>query len=334
MRHFCIAGLCLAITTNVAASTAEETVAYDETIIEEVTVVGKQPGPKLWRVINGENTLWILGTLSPLPRDMEWDSQSVEAVLADAEEVIYPPGISLSAGTLKGIFALPLLWGLRNNPDKKKLQEILPAELYERWLVLKHRYIGSGQKIEKRRPIIAAYELYAEALKKSGLGAGGMVFRVVSKSTKRHTIPITETGVTGKIEDPRRAIKDFKRSSVDDIECFETIVERLEVDLAVMRSRAVAWASGDVAALRVLPYVDQDKSCINAITNSAFGSDLIESAGLTNFEETMRSNWLTAAEKALKNNAVSFAVLPISEILEPDGYVSLLSKKGYEIRGG
>ena len=49
--------------------------------IEEVVVVGKRPGPPLWKVTNGEHTLFILGPLEPLPKSLEWDSESVAWII-------------------------------------------------------------------------------------------------------------------------------------------------------------------------------------------------------------------------------------------------------------
>lgn len=45
-------------------------------VIEEVVVIGVQPGPKMWRVNKGDHELWIFGTLSLLPKKMQWDSQA------------------------------------------------------------------------------------------------------------------------------------------------------------------------------------------------------------------------------------------------------------------
>jgi hypothetical protein len=41
---------------------------------EEILVQGGQPGPKMWRISNGENQLCMLGSLSPLPNKIEWDA--------------------------------------------------------------------------------------------------------------------------------------------------------------------------------------------------------------------------------------------------------------------
>src|SRR5690242_7710009 len=53
--------------------------------MDEVVVSGEQPGPGLWKVTKGSHTLWILGTLTPLPQKMTWRSREVERVVAKSD---------------------------------------------------------------------------------------------------------------------------------------------------------------------------------------------------------------------------------------------------------
>jgi hypothetical protein len=46
--------------------------------LAEVLVVGKRPGPGLWRISKGDHDLWIFGTLAPLPKQMIWDTTDIE----------------------------------------------------------------------------------------------------------------------------------------------------------------------------------------------------------------------------------------------------------------
>lgn len=61
--------------------------------IEEVVVVGKRPCAPLWKVMNGEHTLFIFGSLEPLPKSLEWDSESVDWIIEHSQEFIAPPGV-------------------------------------------------------------------------------------------------------------------------------------------------------------------------------------------------------------------------------------------------
>lgn len=299
--------------------------------IEEVLVVAKQPGPKLWRITHDNNELWILGMLSPLPEDLVWDSSSVEAVLADAEEIIAQPGISVSANPLKLLWVAPSLFGVQKNPDRKKLVDILPPDLYQRWIELKAVYIGRDKGIERHRPIIAADKLFRAALEDSGLTRSSSVHRTIDKLVKTHKVPKTTTSVERRIKNPRGAVKKFKKSQIEDIDCFRKTIERIEVDLQVMQARATAWAEGNLQALRALPYEDQNAVCAEAVFNSSFADEMADELDLVDVETLLRENWINAAVNALETKTVSFATLPIEELLDPDGYVGGLAERGYGV---
>src|SRR5262245_27050350 len=71
--------------------------------LETVVVTGAQPGPGLWKVSKGEHVLWILGTLNPLPKKMEWISRDVEATIAASQEVVMGPSATLEVGVFSGL---------------------------------------------------------------------------------------------------------------------------------------------------------------------------------------------------------------------------------------
>ncbi|HQY50521.1 MAG TPA: TraB/GumN family protein, partial [Thermomonas sp.] len=148
------------------SASAPQSVPNDGIRTEATVVVeGEQPGPGMWIVRKDNHDLYILGTLSPLPAKMQWQSAQVDRVLAQAQEVIRAPyaGFKVDVGWFKGMLLLPKLLGARNNPDDKKLQEVVSPASYARWQVLKSRYIGSDSSVEKWRPIFAAQELYGKA---------------------------------------------------------------------------------------------------------------------------------------------------------------------------
>ncbi|MEP6633784.1 MAG: TraB/GumN family protein, partial [Luteimonas sp.] len=136
---------------------AIDTPVSDPTVVDLDTVVvsGTQPGPGLWKVSKGDHVLWILGTLSPLPRRMEWISGEVEKTIAQSQAVIDPPSVKLDTGIgfFRSMFLLPSLLKARRNPDGRNLQQVLSPALYARWSVLKARYIGDDAGVEQWRPI-------------------------------------------------------------------------------------------------------------------------------------------------------------------------------------
>ena len=297
--------------------------------LDTMVVTGVQPGPGMWKVSKGEHTLWILGTLSPLPKKMTWLPRDVEAVIAQSQEVLDSPGVSFDSdvGIIRGALLIPSLLKARKNPDGRTLQQVLPADLHARWQALKLRYIGRDAGVEKWRPMFAAYELYKEALDESGLVQGGIIGPVISKAVKRHKVKRTSPAVKVKIEQPKKAIKEFSSASLDDVECFGKTMTRLETDLATMTARANAWAIGDIEGLRALPYDDQNRECLTAFIQAGFA----QKRGMSDLPARVQAAWLAAASAALEKNRVTFATLPIADMLKPDGYLSQLSARGYVI---
>ena len=77
--------------------------------MDTVVVSGAQPGPGLWKASKGDHVLYILGTQSPLPRDMEWDAREVRGVLERAGAVLGSPGVAIGAdvGFFRGLAMAP-----------------------------------------------------------------------------------------------------------------------------------------------------------------------------------------------------------------------------------
>lgn len=335
MRLLALALLLVAATASLAqqapidasAPAAVNDVEPASSTIEEVTVSGEQPGPGLWKISKDGHVMWVLGALQPLPKKMSWRSRSVESAVAESQELLLVPQVDAGIGFFRGMTLLPSMLGARKNPDAAKLQDVLPPDLYARWLALKARYIGRDEGIEEWRPIFAARELYEKAIAKSALTTQSDVVPVVTKIAKRHGVKVIKPTLEIEIDKPGQAIKQFKKSSLQDIACFTATLDRLETDLEAMRARATAWATGDVDTLRGLPYPDQFGACGAAILNSP----VVQERGLQDVPQRVQSLWLEQAQAALARNEVTFAVLPISQLLRAEGYISKLQALGYDV---
>ena len=294
-----------------------------------VVVTGEQPGPGLWLVRKGDHDLWILGTLNPLPAGMQWQSHQVEQVIANAQEVIRPPRVNfeVKVGFFRGLTLLPSMLGARKNPDGKTLQQVVSPQSYARWQALKARYIGGDRGIEKWRPLFAAQELYKEAMKKAGLDNAKSVWPVIAKAIETHHPSVTSVKEEIVVTDPKPLLREFSKTTLDDIACFDNTMTRIETDLDAMRLRANAWATGDMAALQSLPPPYQWEACSNAITEAGIGKRL----GFGDAQQKLQAKWMVAAEAALAKNEVTFAILGLNDMLGADGYLAKLRAKGYTV---
>jgi len=310
-----------------AAPAPPSTAAVTE--LPAVSVSGVQPGPGLWKVSKGDHVLWVLGTMANLPASVQWRSDEVAQTLAGAQELIQPPRVKLKVDTsfFGKLFLLPSAYSARKNADGKTLQEVLPAPLYARWAALKAKYIGRDGGIERWRPIFAAMELYKQALKKSGLRGGGQVGDAVAAIARQHGVRVTSTDYTLEIKEPRAAIKAFKAAGPDDVECFARTLDSIERDLPAIAQRAAAWATGDIATLRRLPDSRYRDACAAALSEAGFARQL----GISDVPARVEAGWLVAARRALTIDRSSFAMLPMEEVLDADGYLAKLKAAGYAV---
>lgn len=291
----------------------------------EVVVEGRHEGPRMWRVSKGDHVMWILGTISPLPRKMTWQSDSVESVLAETQEVLPAwPSIGVGANPFTAI-RLYFTWRkIQKSPDHARLRDQLPPDLYARFSALKARYAPHDGKLEELRPMLAGGKLLDDALDASGLTMRNEVQKTVLKLAERKSVKVHQTRI--KVDDPVDVLKDLGETPKEsEIACLAAIVTRLETDLGPMQARARAWALGDVDTLRSLPHsVDDRIACLAAVSSSERVRNLVIRA---------QEDWMIEAEDALRRNQSTLAVQSMDRLLGKDGILEALRAKGYSVEG-
>jgi uncharacterized protein YbaP (TraB family) len=294
----------------------------------EVEVTGEQPGPALWKVTlpasatgpAEPHVLWILGTLRPLPRKMEWRPTAVERALTAAEVFIpYQPDIDVKAGpfALVGLFFSAR--SAMKDPDGQPLRETLPAPLYARFTALKARYAPRAGTLEKRRPAIAAMALYGEALDAMKLSQRLDVEALVAKQARKRGVKVRPVKL--EMSDPKGVLAELTAiPRAAELACVDATLVRMETDLGPMRARAEAWAQGDLTALARLPFPAQDATCGDAVATSPRFKALLMQA---------RAGWLEAVSVALREHRVSVATAPVQSLLRPGGIADQLASRGF-----
>lgn len=306
----------------------EAGVAISETAPDTIIITGQRPGPGLWKVSKGDNVLWLFGTYGPLPKDLAWRSQQVETILAGSQEILHAPDAIYNPGFFRGLTLLPFAIGFKNNPDGATLRDRLAPEVYERWLVLKKKYIGDDDSVERYRPFFAADLLYKKGLERAGLTGGKQVNQAIDALARKHKLTTTRPHLALQVDNPRALLKEYKKTPMDDAACFEATISRLETDIATLRARADAWAKGDIATIRAVGFDDRDAACSKAFMGVSAFREVIETQAN---EARMRDAWLAAARKALDTNKSTFAVLPIKTLLGAGDAMAKLREQGYTI---
>ena len=243
---------------------AQEPVAT-EPPLEEILVVGEQPGPAMWRVSKGEHSLWILATLEPLPKDMVWRSKSVDERIAASQLVLSPPELSAHVGFFRSLTLVSSLLRARHAPNGQTLEQSLPHDLYIRWLALRVKYLGNADD-EKLRPLLAAADLYRHAIDQVGLTHNSHVWQRIEATARAKHIPVQPVDLEVPIDNPKQYVRDLSAiPSASEIDCLRSTVELVETQLPVMRTRANLWSTGDIERLRGLLRPDAAETCASAV---------------------------------------------------------------------
>lgn len=273
-----------------------------------------------------------MGTVSPLPKNMTWDSAEVEEAVSQADEIIAPGGAKADVGAVD-MFKMAALArsaiAATKISDGKELKDVLPEPIYARWAALRLKYMSDNRKVERSRPMFASQDLYFSAISKAGMTQESIVWNRVVEMAEDNGVSITQTRIQYPLGIDRKAYKAgiaaLAESRIDDQECFTRTVDSLEADLDVMKRGANAWATGDLGMLRQMEYGEVQPACrraYDAVMGFQKKPGLAEQASLA---------WLTAVQRALQRNAVTFAVLPMSEMIGADGLLGRLKALGYVV---
>jgi uncharacterized protein YbaP (TraB family) len=320
-----IAALLLAVSPAVRAQPVPATAPpAPDAALPEVLVEGQHQGPRMWTVRRGDHVLWILGTVTPLPKKMVWQPDAVREVLAQSQEVVpaWPSyGIGANPFTALRVF---IQWRrMQKPPDRLPLKDTLPPALYARVTALEAKYDPHDSRLEELRPMLAAERLTTRVLDASGLALHNEVQAAVLTLARERGVRVRQDKL--KIDDPVDVLKDVGATPLSaEIACLDAVVTRLESDLGPMQARARAWALGDVDTLRQLPHADEKTACITAVSTSERVRVLITRA---------QDDWLTVVEDSLARNRGTLAVQSMDRLLGEHGALATLKARGYAVEG-
>ena len=285
----------------------------DLTPLEEVLVVGEHPGPGLWKVSKRSHLLFILGTHVPLPKDLVWRSKEVESAIERSNEVLGAYSVSLRVDQ-EGA-----LQSRRGN-----LKEVLPPRMYAQWRTLRNRHIGDDDETERLLPAAAALLLQARAYEQSGLTYSDGVWRRIYQLARERGVPVRPQNY-----DTRLVAGDWRRNAgarKNEVKYLAETMDRLSSDIRDARSRANAWATGDISALQAL--IEQDASYARSRT---YSWPFVGEEEVQRLHREAENELLAAIERAINRNEATFAALPMYLLLGQEGVIARLRASGHQI---
>jgi uncharacterized protein YbaP (TraB family) len=287
--------------------------------LEEVIVRGVQPGPALWRVSSGDHVLWILGEVSPLPAKVKWRSKQLEHLLANSQEVLLDFADSPSP-TKDQVGAYVRA---RKLPDGVSLKDLVSPELYAR-VEATSRVFGASKRFQEMRPFNAANSIFTNAVKSLNLVAFSASLEV-AKLAQKAGVKITSLSTPGQTFDEFL----FNLEHASTVPCLESLVDIVGDRGKGLRRLANAWSVGDINKLRQLGSLHalSEGHTPRKCTIAIYGGE----QQANDYFARRAGAWLLEAERALRENQRTIAVVQLEELFAADGYVARLRAKGYEV---
>jgi len=291
--------------------------AEPPTQLEELVVTGERTGPGLWHVHRGNAELWILGSISPLPKGITWRSKQVEQVLGSTNRVLVPKPLEI--GIVRILWLLITERKVIMIRGGKRLADVMPQDLHARFAAQRAKYTDDSDKWERFRPIVAAAFLQQAAFHQVGLSARLDLGAAVRMLAKKHDVRVEEVKIAG-VGDVLEALKTMQPATENT--CVAASLVTVESGLPRLIERARAWATGNVERIESLHQPVEVDACLAALDSGAAAGDLIG---------RVRRAWLTSMQSYLQSGGVTLAVVNMDQLLGAGGLLEELRAQGYAV---
>jgi uncharacterized protein YbaP (TraB family) len=286
-------------------------------LMDELVVTGERTGPGMWHVHRGAAQVWILGSMSPLPKGITWRATQAEKVLSEAGQALVQKPFEI--GIARILWLLITERSVLMVRGGKRLKDVLPPDLHARFAAQRAKYTDDPNKWERFRPLIAAAFLQQAAFHQVGLSTRLDLGAAVRTLAKKHHVRVEEIKIAG-VGDVMDALKVLPPAAEN--ACVDASLVTVERDLPRLLDRAQAWASGNIERIGKLREPAEVDACRAALDTGVGAADLIA---------RIRRTWVGTIEKYLQNPGVTLVVLNMDLLLEPGGVLDELRAKGYDV---
>lgn len=285
------------------------------TLVEELIVNAKLPGPAWWKVSDADSTVYVLAIPALSPKNLAFDTSVVERRLDGANRLIMAPEPDVSVVRIVAL----AMGGRRYFLTDKPMRETLPPELRAR---LEKRLAENGEKLDSMDDIKPAFAGFLVANMKKGGGS----------------ITIQGGGVADKIEEIARKGGLKKRPRIQKLDgydvidalkavgslpkpmqefCLDAGLREAEAGGSRAAETAQRWAAGDVVNL--------------AASDRGYQACLSATPGVASEIRKTIDRSTKAIEQALKTPGKSVALVNFRPLLSEEGVLVKLKAKGYTV---
>ena len=228
-------------------------VSLGVTTMKPVQVIS--PGPPVWIVKFGSDTVYVVGSISPLPATLDWPQRDIAALISGASKVIMPARLELYK-SVPLTEEVKLDWMERyrwpKNPGGSTLKSRLDKQTYSTWRRAWAEFSPHSAPPDRLRPYFAYKKVLHKYEAHFDLRTE-MFQRQVTHIARRYGVSIARPIFVWNVANPELAWKAGTRMSS---RCFAAALATLQQQSTFARLywRAKAWSVGDMPRLKQLGY--------------------------------------------------------------------------------
>jgi len=281
----------------------------DATLVEELVVTARLPGPAWWRVSDGDSTVYVLGAPSIAPKRQQWDQLQFTRRLDGANVVILPfSGLRVKVTGAPGA-ALSYLRLKSSKPFEERLDPATKA----RFVAAREKVGQPAEHYKTTHPLAAALILTGDYRETAGLTTADPT-KLIKLLAEREKVKVVQRSydlgpLLGAV---------LKTSQAAGGACLDEVLDQVEAGPGGTVAASRAWADGNV--LGALGAERSYERCI-AVT-----------PGASAFDARVKADLAKDIEAALKTPGHAIAVAPLRTLLAQGGVLDRLRAKGYEIK--
>jgi uncharacterized protein YbaP (TraB family) len=273
-------------------------------------VVVRAPAPRLWKLTKGNATVYVLGSVEPLPKGLSWNSAQVGRILSGADRLLTPPVGTV--GTFGAIGALTA----SHLPGGRTLDQSLPPDLASRLRAVLVRLNRNPDSLQTYKLGWAALDL-ERAVRSSGQFTDDEPVETLTRLAREKKVTIRDMGRY----DVTPVLKQLENLPDEEgVAALRLAVGSAEHELDNGADIGRAWADGNLRNLRRAQGPDASMAALIKVT--PLGQYWAVRA---------EADALKSIDGALEQPGVSVTTMGINQFAKAGGLIDKLRAQGVQV---
>ena len=305
-----LTGLMLTATALGGAARAQAIDDPQANVVEALVVSAKLPGPAWWRVLDGDTTIYVMGTPSALPKGMAWDQSVLNRRLDGAFALLTPP--VWRAGLTDIPAMLRLRDSLKDDGDWATRSPVLAARTQSAWTVVDPKNDAGWRKW---KPLFVALQLNAKANTQAKLQTS-QPDKAIAELARKRRVKARPAATHKAMPMLKSLVREHGEAA--GLTCLSETLDVTDAGPASVRAAAEAWSQGRVKDALAGP-------------RSAERCELLL-PGVADLKRQLVDDEVAALADLLKTPGHAVAYFPLRALVAENGVLDKLRARGITVR--